>query len=807
MVAVARQGIGMIGTLIIGGGATGLSLAYHLGGLGEDRVVLLERDRIGSGTTWHAAGIVGPLRATCNMTRLVMRALELFPALEEETGLATGFRRTGGYWLAREAARMDEIRRIAALGRYFGMAADIVDPGCIRFPGLNPDGLVGALRIAEDAVVNPVDLCAAYAKAAKVRGVEIREETRVGSILVENGTAKGVLLDDGRQLLAERTALCAGAWSKRLAAEAGVALPLQAVEHMYVVTDAIGDLPEPVPTLRDLDRGTYVKGDAGRLLIGGFEADAKCWDPGGTEGDRPFLELPEDWEQFSPFMDAALSLLPCLETAGIMRFMNGPESFTHDSLPLIGPCPEVDCLYVAAGMNSVGVMSSAGIGHALARWMVDGAPPLDLWEADISRADPRAADDAHMRSRMKEAVHDVFGIHWPYKQPAAGRGLRKSVLHEEWQGAGAVFGVTAGWERGLWYARDESERDLPYSVGDQPWHKAASREAAVMRDGTALIDLSPFGKFEVVGRDALEFLQHLALSDLDVAIGRVVYTQLLNANGGIEADVTVVRNSADRFRITSGASSRRKDAAWFRRNAAGWSVEIEDATECEAVIGVMGAGARETMRRVSEGDWLQFAPMTARDAVAAGCRCRASRVSFVGELGWELSVPADRAATLFRALVDAGGRPMGHFAVDGCRIEKGFKHWGHDIGPEVTPIEAGLGSAICWDKEFLGKRALLRQRQEGPSRRLLLLEVAGKPLLLHDEPIMEAGRSVGLTTSGGLGPRTGKALAFGMVGIRPGETRRATCEREFFVEVAGTAYKAEALLRPPFDPDGERTRA
>ena len=797
----------MIGTLIVGGGATGLSLAYHLGGLGAERVVLLERNRLGSGTTWHAAGIVGPLRATSGLTKLVARALELFPALEEETGLGTGYRRTGGYWLAREAARMDELRRIAALGRSFGLDAEVVRPGDVRFPGLNPDGLAGALRVAEDASVNPVDLCAAYAKAAKSRGVEIREDSRVQAILVENGAAKGVRMEDGRELLAARTALCAGSWTKCLAEDAGVALPLQAVEHMYVVTDGIAELPDPVPIIRDMDRGAYVKGDAGRLLIGGFEADAKCWDPYGPEGDRPFLEMEEDWDQFGPFLAAALDLLPFLETVGIKRFMNGPESFTNDSLPLVGPAPEVEGLYVAAGMNSVGVMSSAGIGHALAHWMADGMPPFDLWEIDIARADPLAAAGAHMKERMKEAVHDVFALHWPYKQAAAGRGLRKSALHGHWRKAGAEFGVTAGWERGLWYARDESERGLPYSVGDQPWHPIAQREAAVMESGTALLDLSPFGKFDVSGPGALGLLQHLASSDLDVDPGRVVYTQLLNSNGGIEADVTVIRLSADRFRITSGAASRRRDWAMLRRSAAGRDVEIKDATEREAVIGVMGAGARETMRSVSDDDWSRFDPMTAREAVVAGVRISAARVSYVGELGWELSIPADSAAAVFEALLKSGARPMGHYAVDGCRIEKGFKHWGHDIGPETTPIEAGLGFAVCWEKDFLGKEALMRQKDEGPARRLALFEVAGGALLLHDEPIRESGRLVGFTSSGGRGPRTGKALAFGMVDIEPGETRRMTCEREFVVEVAGKVHRAEALPRPPFDPGGERFKA
>ena len=385
--------------VIIGGGAIGLGLAYHLAGRAQ--VTVLERNQLTSGTSWHAAGIVGPLRATPNMTRLAMAAIDLFPKLEAEVGLSTGYRRTGGYWLAREPARMDELRRIAALGAHLGLTPEIVET--VDIPGVNPNGIVGALQVAEDASVNPVDLCMAYAKGAKARGAVIREGAQVEKIVVENGAATGVRLTDGSVIEADKVALCAGAWSRRLADAAGVALPLQAVEHMYVVTEPMADLPTPFPVLRDLDRGFYVKGDAGKLVFGGFEPDAKVWDAFGPEGDRPFLELPEDWEQFTPFMEGALALIPALQTAGIQHFMNGPESFTHDTKPYVGETPEVDGLFVAAGMNSVGVMSSAGVGKALANWMIEGAPPFDLWEVDVARVDPLTARPSHIKARMAEA--------------------------------------------------------------------------------------------------------------------------------------------------------------------------------------------------------------------------------------------------------------------------------------------------------------------------------------------------------------------------------------------------------------------
>ncbi|HQU66991.1 MAG TPA: FAD-dependent oxidoreductase [Albidovulum sp.] len=796
----------MARTLIIGGGAVGLSLAYHLTRRGETDVLLLERNQLTSGTSWHAAGIVGPLRATAAMTRLAMYAGELFPRLEAETGLSTGYRRTGGYWLARDAARMDELHRIASLGRHFGLTPSVVTGGAVQVPGLDTTGIIGALRVEEDANVNPVDLCMAYAKAARAGGAVIREGVNVAALLVEGARVTGVRLDDGSEIPADRVALCAGAWSKKLADGAGVALPLQAVEHMYVVTEPMPHLPHPYPVIRDLDRGIYVKGDAGKLVIGGFEPFAKCWNPHGLDGDRPFVEFSEDWDQFAPFMEAALALIPSLEATGIQHFMNGPESFTVDSRPLIGQTNEVDGLFVAAGMNSVGVMSSAGIGRVLADWIVEGASPDDLWGVDVARVDPLTAAADHVATRMEEAVADVFALHWPFKQPKAGRDLRRSALHDRWAAAGAVFGLTAGWERGLWYAASDAERDLPYSVGAQAWQEIAHREAAVMEDGTALIDLSPFGKFDISGPGALMALQWLAAGNVDAGVGRAVYTPLLNAKGGIEADVTITRLGPDRFRLTSGAATRWRDLAWLRRNATG-DMTVRDVTEAEVVIGVMGAGSRDLLISLSPDDWQDFPFATARGVTVAGAPCRATRVSFVGELGWELSIPAATGGAVFDALQAGGASPLGHYALDGCRIEKGFRHWGHDLGPAITPLEAGLGFTIDWGKDFLGKAALERQKAEGMTRRLVLFDVDGATLILHDEPIRENGKVVGLTTSGAKGARTRRVLALGLVAIAKGETLAETSARQFEIEIAGRRYPAKALERPPFDPTGKRMRA
>ena len=796
--------------LIIGGGALGLSTAYHLAKRGAEEILLLERNQLTSGTSWHAAGIVGPLRATPNMTRLAMQALETFPALEEETEQSTGYTRTGGYWLARRPERMDELHRIGALGRHLGLDA-VVGSGeeiASSLPFLNLADHSGALRVLEDANVNPVDLCMAYARAARRAGVDIREGVTVDEILRSQGRVTGIRTQDGEEINAQCVVLCAGAWSNLLAEKAGLALPLQAVEHMYVVTEPVPNIPTPFPVIRDLDTGIYIKGDAGRkLVIGGFEPNAKCWDAHGPSGGVPFLELPDDWDQFMPFMEAALDLMPGLKDVGIQHFMNGPESFTADTRPLVGEAPNTDGLFVAAGMNSVGVMSSAGIGKVLADWIVEGQAPMDLWEIDIARVDPKTSSPTHMANRMKEAVADLFAMHWPYKQPKAGRGVRTSCLHDKWREQGAVFGLAGGWERGLWYAREEHERDLGYSVGEQPWQSIAEREAAVMETGCALIDLSPFGKFDVWGQDAVAFANSLACADVDVDPGVAVYTPLLNPRGGVEADVTITRMDQDRFRITSAAATRWRDAALLRRHATGFSVEIADATETEAVIGVMGAGSRTMLAALTETDLFNFPFSTSQTIQVSGAACHATRLSFVGELGWELSVPVAQAGSVFDALIGSGASSMGHYALEACRIEKGFRAWGHDLGPDISPLEAGLGFTVCWDKDFVGGEALSKQRKMGVNRRLVLFSISGNPLMLHDEPIWEGGTVVGLTTSGGKGARTGLTLAFGLINIRPGETVSETCERVFEVEVAGRRHPAQPLRRPPYDPDGERMRA
>ena len=806
--------------IIVGGGAIGLSVAYHLGVNGNYSVRLFENDCISSGTSWHAAGIVGPLRSSLNMTRLAMRAINLFPRLESETGQSVGYRRTGGYWLAQTQERLTELRRIDAVGRTVGLDTKIISPSelanAVAF--IRTDDLTGALWVAEDAQVSPVDLCTAYAAGARSRGVSIEEDCSIDRLIVERGTVKGVSLIDGREYFADTVVLCAGLWSREIAQKAGVRVPLQAVEHMYVVTEPMNNLPDPIPVLRDLDSGLYVKGDTGKLVIGGFERDAKPWNPGAIRPQTPFMMFDEDWDHFEPMMQAGLNRVPELQNTGIREFMNGPESFTPDTRPLIGESGEITGLFVAAGFNSVGVMSSAGVGHVLAEWIANGSPPYDLWEVDVLRADPRWSDSDYLKERVHEAIHDQFAMHWPFKQPEYGRNIRCTPLHKQLEDQGGVFGSIASWERPLWFARNHDEKELVHTFGEQPWWTFTAREAQRMKNGVVMMDLTPFAKFELNGSGCLDALQFLCAADMDIAPGQSRYTVMLNERGGIEADVTVIRLEDNLFRIVSGAATRYRDLKRIRQLLKAYpSVELCDATSREGVIGVMGPLSRRLLEKVTgedcSSDLFKFG--ACRTITVADRSVLALRRSFVGELGWELYADNDVAGDVHDELLASGSEfgigHLGLFAVDGCRLEKKFGHWGHDWGPDVTPVEAGINLTYDMRKpRFIGREVIQRQLETGLQQRLVLLEVivesGERPLLLHDEPVVLEDEVVGLTTSGGYGPRTGRFFSFALIRCRRDESFETICDKQFMVEVAGTGYAARICPEAPYDPDGMRMR-
>jgi 4-methylaminobutanoate oxidase (formaldehyde-forming) len=655
--------------------------------------------------------------------------------------------------------------------------------------------------VEQDGQVNPVDLCMAYARAARALGIEIREHSPVTDIETHDGGVIAVKLADDTRISCGKLVICAGAWSRQLGAMAGVDIPLVVCEHMYLVTDVIEQLPRPCPIIRDLDGGIYLKGDSGKLVLGAFEANPKPWTP--TQQDAGFLMFDEDWDHAQPMLEAGIKRAPLIAEQGITHFMNGPESFTPDTKQIMGEAPTCKNLFVAAGFNSIGIMSSAGVGRVMAAWIRDNEAPLDLWEVDIARLDPLQNKSEFLSQRLPEAVHNQFDLHWPYKQFNTGRNLRQSAWHDLLASKAAVFGAPTGWERPLWFAIDAAEAQLEYSYAAQCWWPAARREALHCQQQVSLFELSPLSKIEISGSDALTYLQTLCCSDVDIEAGRVLYSLMLNRRGGIEAEITLTRLSANRFRIVSGAATRFKDLYWLRKHRDSTiDVTIQDMTEDYAVLGLMGPGSRALMQDLSATDFsaAKFPFSSARTIQIDSCDLLAVRLSFVGELGWELYLPVAQATRLLGEILRVGeGHGLGlagHFALDACRLEKGFHHWGHDMGPEDTPFEIGLGFTVNFDKasEFIGKQALLIQKQNGWNKQLRLFEVvAHEALILHDEPVYQGETIVGHCTSGGQGFRTGKILCFVMFYQRD-SVRFEQCQ----IEIAGERFKLEVLDQPPY---------
>ena len=796
--------------IIVGGGAIGLSVAYHLSLRGAENVLLLERNRLTSGTSWHAAGICGPLRSSYNLTALACYGVELFARLESETGQATGFHQTGGMWLAQTQARMTELRRMQATGDMHGLHARLLTPDQARerFLLLEPRDLTGALWVDEDAQINPVDLCMAYAKGARSGGVSIREQSGVLALHRKGCRITAVTLDSGERIEASKVINCAGLWAGQVGAMVDVEIPLRAVEHMYVVSEPVADLP-PCPILRDLDSGIYIKGDAGRLVLGQFESNARLWAPESENPKADFLEFSQDWEQAEPMFQAGIARVPVFKDLGITRFINGPESFTPDTRQLMGRIPGFENFYIAAGFNSIGIMSSAGVGKVMAEWVLDGDASMDLWDVDIRRILPGAADPDFLDVRIPESVHNQFAMHWPFKQYRTGRDRKRSPWHEQMADQGAMFGAPTGWERPLWFATQASEARFTYSHESQCWWPAAEREACRLMKSGALFDLSPFTKIDLKGSDAGNALQQLCTNTIDVPPGKIVYTLMLNDHGGIEADGTVTRIDESHWRLVTGAATRMRDLDRLQRLLPA-SVTIKDATEQEAVLGVMGPNSQALMSAVlDEPELLENFPFAwSRAVTIGGVLLRVMRLSYVGEFGYELFIPVSQVKKVLEAITGPAGHHdigfAGHFCLDSCRLEKGFVHWGHDIGPDDDPVSAGLMFAVRDQGgfDFIGRAAVDRLMTSRPSKRRALFKVDAKgPLLLHDEPLFKNGDRVGRTTSGGLGFRTGMAICMGYVsGILDPEA-------DWNIHVAGRTIPITPLTEPPYDPAGRRMKS
>jgi glycine cleavage system aminomethyltransferase T/glycine/D-amino acid oxidase-like deaminating enzyme len=805
--------------VIVGGGIAGSSLAYHLTKLGVTDVVMLERHTLTSGTTWHAAGLIMQLRSTHAMTELTRYNVELYSSLEAETGQATGFKQNGTLGVARNADRMHETRHLATVAKSFGIEAHVIGPAEAAeiYPGIDESLVEGAIYIPKDGQTNPVDTTMSLIAGAKQRGAKVFEHSPVET-LARLPSGEYRVTTPGGAIVCETLVLACGLWTRDLAAQLGVRVPLFPCEHMYVVTEPLDWVQPNLPVLRDTDGYVYVKEDAGKLLVGSFEPLGKPLPMDRLPAETAFIELPEDWDHFALPYGKAMEMLPALGEAGIATFMNGPESFTPDLLFMLGEAPGLPNCFISAGYNSEGIEFGAGAGRALAEWIVEGEAGMDLSFVDVARFHPFQNNRRYLSDRAAESLGLHYKMHWPYKQREAGRPVRKSVLHDRWAARNAWFGEAMGWERPLWFAPEGVDPRPVYSHTRPGWFEHTAVECRAAREGVVLFDQSSFGKHMVAGRDACAALQRLCAGDVDVPVGKLVYTHMLNSRGGIEADLTVNRLAEDRFLVISSATTQPRDKTWIERGfGADEHVALTDLTGAYAVLSVQGPRSRELLGRVTDADLSNDAfPFATSQVVDMGyARVIASRLTYVGELGWELFVPTEFAQGLCDRLLAEGGAvglaPAGYHALEHLRLERGYREYELDLTPEDTPLEAGLGFTVAFDKPggFVGRDALLAQKEAGPlTKRLVAFRLKDpEPLLVHDEVIWLDDKPVGYVSSGAYGFTLGASVALGYLRHEDGVSAELCAAGGFEIEVAGERYAADASLRPFYDPEGRRPKA
>lgn len=795
------------GTVIVGGGIIGASIAHHLAAAGDTDVLILERGVLTSGTSWHAAGLVAGARSTAAMTTLSTYGLEVYAQLEERSGLAVSFQRCGSLSIARTLGRVDELHYGLDVAHQHGIDARIVDPDEIAqlWPLASVDGMLAGLHFADDGHVNPGYAALAFAKLAHETGVAIREGVTVTQILHSAGRVTGVVTNLGA-VVAERVVIAGGLWSRDLAATAGVHLPLYAAEHVHVRSEAIVGAVASLPVLRDLDNSYYVRHESGRLLVGAFEPDGlpRSVSDISIEG---FATFPDDWDHFAPVRRAAERTVPALGPAGYDRFINAPESFTPDTSFLMGETAEVEQLFVAAGMNSQGIIYAPGVGKQLADWIMTGAPAFDSAGVDVQRFSPNQSNRRYLHSRTTESLGRLYAMHWPNYQSETARNVRHTPLHDRLAELGARFGELNGGERANWYGGPTAAEG--YSYGRPGWFDQVAAEHRAAREGVALFDLSPFAKYEIAGPDALAVCQRVATNDIDVAVGTAVYTLFLNSAGGIELDGTITRLDDDRFLVVTPSASRHKSLWHLKRAARGRAVAVVDVTAAFATIGVMGPHSRELLSLVSPDDWSDSAQgyTQGREVEIADGFAYSLRISFVGELGFEIYPAADLAVNVFDALWQAGQqldvRLAGYHALDSLRSEKGYRHLGHDIGAADDPYSAGLGFTVKLNKPggFIGRDAVAALDPGSPRHRTVYATLDDpEPVFVHDETVFCGGVAVGRITSGSYGHTLGRAV--GIAAIDPA----ADLDGTFTVECRGLHVAATVSRRPFYDPRGERLR-
>lgn len=789
--------------VVIGGGVMGCSTLYHLAQAGVSDAILLERNRLTSGTTWHSAAQVRALRSTRNLTDLIRYSISLYARLEEETGQATGWINKGSLSIATTEDRLIHIRRQEALAHLFGVRARSIsaEEAKERWPLMNAEDVIGATWSPDDGRVSPSDLCAALVKGARARGARIHEETGVTGILTGRGRITGVETDRGT-VRCDAIALCTGLWSRQAGAMANVEVPVWPCEHFYLLTRPIDGIEGNMPTLSDHDGRLYVRDDSGGLLIGCFEPLGKAIDPDRLGEDFAFQLLPEDWDHFEPMMMNALHRLPALATAEVKMLLNGPESFTPDGSFLLGEAAETRGLFLGCGMNSVGVATGGGAGMALAHCILHGHAPMDLHEADPKRFPACFNSAAALADRVPEVLGKHYEITWPGRQWVTSRGLGTTPLHDRWLAEKAHFGQFHGFERPLCFGRTE---EPVLTFGKPDWFDQVGREVRQAHAHAAVFDLSTFGKIRVAGRDAGAFLDRVCTNDMSRSAGRAVYTLMLNERGGIESDLVALRLGEREYRLYVGTAAIKRDLAWLRRHlTAGDAVTLDDETDAHAVLALAGPEAARVAEVVGGGELSALGYFRHREVRIAGVAVRGVRLSGVGEAGWELTCPPDRAGTLHDALHEAGARPSGFLAQTSMRIEKRFLAYGHDLDTGTTPLEAGLGFAIHWDRDFVGRAALLRLRDQPPKQRMVTIVLDDADAVpLGGEPVRLGDRILGRTTSAAFGYRIGKPVALAM--IDP-ERLAGDRERRVDVDIAGVRFRGAVIFGAAFDPEGTRMR-
>jgi sarcosine dehydrogenase len=803
--------------VVIGGGIIGCSTAYHLARDHKADVILLEQGRLTSGSTWHAAGLVGQLRSSASITRVLKYSVELYKGLEAETGLATGWKMTGCLRLATNRDRWTEFRRLATTAKSFGMEMQLISPSEVKkmWPLMDLSDLVGASWLPTDGQASPSDITQSLAKGARMHGAKIFEGVRVTGFEMKDGRIVKVKTNQG-DVACEKVVNCAGQWARQVGAMAGINVPLQPVKHQYIITEKIDGLAADAPTIRDPDRRTYFKEEVGGLVMGGYEPNPQPWTTGDVPDEWEFRLFDDDYDHFEQHMTQAIARVPALETAGVKQMINGPESFTPDGNFILGSAPECKNMFVGAGFNAFGIASGGGAGWVLAQWVADGEAPLDLWVVDIRRFSGLHRDRQWVADRTLEAYGKHYTISFTHEEYESGRPSIVSPLYERLKQHRAVFGSKLGWERPNWFAPKGMEPEDVYSMGRQNWFEAVGDEHRHVREKVGIFDQSSFAKYELSGRDALRAIDWICANDVAKPAGRLTYTQLLNSRGGIEADLTVARLTEEKFYIVTGTGFRTHDFARIEDHiGVGLEAKVVDVTEAFGTLSLMGPRARDVLSAVTDADVSNAAfPFGhVREIAIAEHTVRALRITYVGELGWELHAPIAATGEVFDALMKAGAphgvRPVGYRALESLRLEKGYRAWGSDITPNDTPFEAGLGWAVkLWkNTDFLGRRALEKVAGEALKKRFVGFTVDDPDVvLLGRETILRNGEPVGYLTSGGYGYTIGKNIGYGYVRNADGVSDDFLASGDYELVVAMDRAPAKIWLGPMYDPKGERVK-